>query len=82
MTFESNTVTKNFLKRNVTARFVRFWPKEWHGRRYMRVEVYGCKGKNLKGPLEEDFSHGVVSGHLFNQFSRQTRLMEPISQTK
>ncbi|KAL9983324.1 hypothetical protein ACROYT_G005476 [Oculina patagonica] len=39
----TNTVTKHFLKQNVTARFVRFWPKEWFGRRRMRVEVYGCE---------------------------------------
>ena len=43
--FSANTVTKHYLKKNVTARFIRFWPKQWHRKRYMRVEVYGCKGK-------------------------------------
>lgn len=50
-----NTVTKHFLERTVTVRFVRFWPKEWAGRSHMRVEVYGCEGEQLRQTFFHSF---------------------------
>lgn len=38
---DRNTVVKNFFRRSIVARFVRFHPVRWHGHISMRVELYG-----------------------------------------
>lgn len=38
---DRNTVVKNFFRRPIVARFVKFHPVSWHAHISMRVELYG-----------------------------------------
>lgn len=37
-----NTVVSHELIPAIKARFIRFWPLDWHYHITMRVELYGC----------------------------------------
>ncbi|CAH3022885.1 unnamed protein product [Porites evermanni] len=39
---DRNTVVYNRLYPSFKSRFVRIYPKQWHGHISMRVELYGC----------------------------------------
>lgn len=39
---DRNTVVYNRLYPSFKGRFVRIYPKQWHGHISMRVELYGC----------------------------------------
>lgn len=39
---DSTTIARNNLATTITSRYIRFLPKTWNVRIFMRVEVYGC----------------------------------------
>ncbi|XP_022785987.1 uncharacterized protein LOC111326286 [Stylophora pistillata] len=64
---DPNTVVKNYLRHNITALCVRFWPETYYNRPGLRVELYGSKDV-CQNPL------GVESGDLSNvQFTASSQ---------
>lgn len=42
---DHRTVVKNYLRHNITALRIRFWPETYYIRPALRVELYGSKGE-------------------------------------
>ncbi|KAI8514606.1 hypothetical protein Bbelb_071970 [Branchiostoma belcheri] len=60
---DQTTPVTNLLDNAVDARYVRFYPQEWHNNIAMRVEILGCSTKLLWGLILDDagMSHLSVS---------------------
>lgn len=74
---DRNTVVFNRLYPSFRARYVRFYPKQWHSHISMRAELYGCnRGKETLNYIITSLSHQnyiiTSSKQLFIHFSNAT----------
>lgn len=57
---DQNTVVKNYLRHNITALLIRFFPEIYFTYPAMRVEVYGGNGTYIAYDCENSTFHLAV----------------------